>query len=226
MGICLVFHGGLFQLLPGSGSCRRVDVHFALPEPVRVVGTRRGSRTRWEELEAAMGSAARIDFAVPRALRPEHMPVRSVSHLLPVDYQGFRKTIGFTGGVVSGMGPRVPSAEVRGLREVKGRGRSQEMRAAFASFTGVSSHREEDLDPLAHDFFSRLDKEELRRWKPGYRVSVTLPVRGVRILLNGRPQSAQELQDGLRIEFRAASGSVIPHFPAHNPHVMEQPPTG
>ncbi len=99
MAVSLIFHGGLFTVLPGSGSARRIDVHMCRPEGVEVVSE--GGR-RLNDLENVLGSARRLDFESQKSLRPDCLPIRRVSHLLPIDYHGFHKTVSFSGGAVSG----------------------------------------------------------------------------------------------------------------------------
>ena len=118
MPITLVFRGGLFTVLPGSGSARKVDVHMRLPEQVKVFDSEEKSMT---ELEVSWSSATRLDFESPGTITPEALPLRPISHLIPIDYHGFHKTVSFTGGRVSGKGRAVPRAEIMRMTAVKKR---------------------------------------------------------------------------------------------------------
>jgi hypothetical protein len=225
MPITLVFHGGLFTVLPGSGPARKVDVHMRLPQPVRVIGKDGKRMTGWE---TDWSGADRIDFETPAALKPEILPIRPISYLIPIDYRGFRKVVGFSGGTVTGAGNSVPRKTAIRLNAVKSRGRREEMLQEFKRFAGVTHHDHDQayLNGMVQEFFERLSSKELRTWVGGYRIEVKLPVRGTVVNLNGRRRDAyRKLPDGLRIEFPIDPRSTIPHYPMDNPHVLEQPPT-
>ena len=222
--VTLVFHGGLFSILPGSGPGRRVDVHLRLADRVEV---RTASGKRLTELETLLSSAVRVDFESldgPAGIRPLRIPARAVSHAIPIDYQGFRKTVSFTGGTLKGAGPTMAAVRLSRLRAIKKRGDAAEMRRVFEAFTGSrdDGHASEALAPLVAGFFASLRPAVIRRWLPGYRIQVTLRGR-VRAALNGRAPD-HLIPRGCRIALRVDLGSTLPHYPSGNPHVLEHPP--
>jgi hypothetical protein len=222
----VVFHGGLFCVLPGSGTLRRVDVHMRLCHCVEVRGPQ-GRRLR--DAEVLLASAARVDFLSPSPLRPERMPVRPVSDVVPIDYQGFRKTVSFTGGTVAGVGRSASRAQLARLLTARARGGEEEMLHEFEAVAGGTGHHtsdgpDETLRTLVASFFRDLTTEAVRRWLPGYRVEVRIPDRGARVVLNGRMAEPLAVPAGSSFEFLVDEKSVVPHFPASNPHFFERPP--
>jgi hypothetical protein len=57
-----------------------------LPERVKVTDAD-GRRT--PSVEAQWSAATRLDFETVAPLKPDKLPIRPISHLIPVDYQGF-----------------------------------------------------------------------------------------------------------------------------------------
>ncbi len=224
MAITLIFHGGLFTILPGSRPVRRVDVHMALPERVKATGA---DGKQLLELEAILSSAVRLDFEGPGLIRPATLPIRPISHLVPLDYHGFRKIVGFTCGTVSGTGVSTPRSAPRRMAAIKKRANPEEMLHEFKEFAGITSHEHDQkyLNGMVGEFFERIKVKELRCWMPGYRIEVKLPARRTEVVVNGRRVSGQALPDDLRVEFRVDPNSTIPHFPLSNPHILEGPPT-
>ncbi len=224
MSITLVFHGGLFTVLPGSGLARKLDIHMRLPERVKVTDAD-GNRT--PAMEAQWSAATRLDFETAAPLKPEKLLIRPISHLIPIDYQGFHKTIGVTGGTVSGVGKPVPRHVSVRMAAIKKRGNLKEMLREFKSFARITHHNHdiEYLDGMVQEFFNQIGTKELRTWMPEYHIEVKLPVRRTRVVVNGRRASAQQLPDGFRVEFPVDPRSTIPHYPLSNPHILEQPPT-
>lgn len=225
MAVTLVFHGGLFSVLPCSGPLRRVDVHLRLAG--RVEARSRHGR-RLSELETILSSAVRIDFQSRDGrvgIRPARIPVRPVSDVIPIDYQGFRKTVSFSGGTLSGAGGKLATVRLSRLRTIKKRGDAAEMLRAFEALTGTrdDEHTPGALTPLVANFFASLRVEVVRRWLPGYRIEVRVAGRRVGAALNGR-SPAHPIPSGSRIEFRVDPRSTIPHYPSGNPHVLEHPP--
>jgi len=224
MPITLVFRGGLFTVLPGTGPARKIDVHMRLPEQVRVSDA---EDRRLTELEVAWSSATRLDFESSGSIKPETLPVRPISHLIPIDYHGFHKTVSFTGGTVSGKGSAVPRREIVRMTAVKKRAKHDEMLLEFKRFARISNHDhdQEYLKGLTRAFCERIDANELRCWMRGYTIEVKLATRGTKVVVNGRCSKAQGLLDGIRVEFPMDPQSTIPHYPLDNPHVLEEPPT-
>lgn len=224
MPITLVFHGGLFTVLPGSGSAHKLDVLMRLPERVKVIDA---DGVRTPALEGQWSAATRLDFETVAPLKPDRLPIRPISHLIPVDYQGFRKAIGVGGGTVSGVGIPVPRQVSVRMAAIKKRGNLKEMLREFKSFARITDHNHDVgyLDGMVQEFFDRIGGKELRTWMPDYRIEVKLPVRRTRVVVNGRRVSAQQLPDGYRVEFPVDPRSTIPHYPLSNPHILEQPPT-
>jgi hypothetical protein len=224
MPIKLVFRGGLFTVLPGTGSARKVDVHMRLPEQVRVFDSEEKNMT---ELEVSWSSATRLDFECPGSITPVNLPLRQISHLIPIDYHGFHKIVSFTGGRISGKGGAVSRAEIMRMTAVKKRAKQDEMLSEFKRFARITNHDHdhEYLKGLTQAFFERINAEELRCWMQGYSVEVKFASRGTRVVVNGRRSKAQTLPDGIRVEFPMDPQSTIPHYPLGNPHVLEEPPT-
>ena len=222
MAITLVFHGGLFTVLPGTGPAKKIDVHMRLLH--RVVATDSKGK-RLSDLEGILSASVRADFEGAGDIRPADLPIRAVSHLIPVDYQCFRKTVSFNAGTVSGAGGSLSSTTSRALAQVKERARPDEMLEEFKRFAGIDSHEhdQEYIERFLPKFYARTRAKDLRCWTPGYLIQVKLRGRGARVVLNGL--SKNDLDDGLRVEFLMQPGSTIPHFPLNNPHVLEQPPT-
>lgn len=224
MPITLVFRGGLFTVLPGTGSARKVDVHMRLPEQVQVLDSEENHLTK---LEVAWSSATRLDFESPGSINPEDFPLRPISHLIPIDYHGFHKTVSFTGGRVSGKGSTVPRGEIMRMTAVKKRAKHDEMVREFKRFARISDrdHDQKCLKGLTEAFFERINAEELRCWMQGYTIEVKLATRGTKVVVNGRYSKGQALPDGIRVDFPMDPQSTIPHYPLNNPHVLEEPPT-
>jgi hypothetical protein len=225
MPITLVFRGGLFTVMPGTGPALKVDVHMRLPQPIQIIA-KNGNRV--SSLETSWNAASRIDFECKAVLKPTVLPIRPISHLIPIDYHGFHKTVGFTGGMLTGVGDPVPRTTTIRMNAVKNRASLEEMLHEFKLFAGVThhDHDQEYLNGMVQEFFERLSSRELRTWMPGYRIEVKLPIRGTTAILNGRrPKRPQPLPDGLRVVFPIDPKSTIPHYPLNNPHVLEQPPT-
>jgi len=222
MAITLVFQGGLFTALPGMGPTKKVDVHIRLLARVQVTDSK---GEHLHDLEALLGSSVRADFEAGGGIRPAELPIRPVSHLIPVDYQCFRKTVSFNAGTVSGTGGSMPSKSPIVLTAVKKRADPGEMLEEFKRFTGIDGHEhdEEYIRRFVPEFYSWSSAKELRCWTPGYHIQVKLPGRGASVVLNGHTR--KELPNGIRAEFVIQPDSTIPHFPLGNPHVMEAPPT-
>jgi hypothetical protein len=175
----------------------------------------------------AWSSATRLDFESPGSITPESLPLRPISHLIPIDYHGFHKTVSFTGGRVSGKGSAVPRAEIMRMTAVKKRAKQDEMLREFKRFARISNHDhdQEYLKGLTQAFFERINAEELRCWMQDYSIEVKLASRGTQVVVNGRRSKAQVLPDGIRVVFPMDPKSTIPHYPLDNPHVLEEPPT-
>jgi hypothetical protein len=222
MPITLVFHGGLFTALPGTGPTKKVDVHIRLLERVQVTDSK---GEHLPDLEASLGTAVRADFEAGGGIRPDELPIRPVSHLIPVDYQSFRKAVSFNAGTVSGTGGSMPSKSPIVLTAVKKRADPTEMLEEFKRFAGIDGHEHdrEYIERFVPEFYSWASAKELRCWTSSYLIQVKLPGRGAKVVLNGHTR--QELPNGIRVEFLIQPGSTIPHFPLGNPHVMEAPPT-
>ena len=104
---------------------------------------------------------------------------------------------------------------------------------AFCRFTGIGGHHDEHIEALSAEFFRQMSKgaDNLSLWLDGYSVDVELRLH--RVLVNGyverghepSPEQILTLPEGAVLTFRPVAGSHLPHYPASNPHVLEQPPT-
>ncbi|MFQ5793406.1 MAG: hypothetical protein ACE5JI_23285 [Acidobacteriota bacterium] len=234
MSVTLIFHGGLFTVLPGSHPARRVDVHMRMPKGVKVTAAGE-PRPR---LEALFSSSSRLDFEGEGELSPPRLPIRQISHVIPINYQGFQKTVSFRGGAVSGEGGTVSDAQSDRLRESKKARAVTEKVAAFKTITGVTSAEhdrlpegsgppssDEYMTRLALDFIERSQESDLACWMKGYRIRVKLSGAEILAVLDGLTDLAERLREDLTVEFAFNEQSTIPHYPLGNPHVLEQPPT-
>jgi hypothetical protein len=223
MPITLVFRGGFFTDLPGCGESRKVDVHMRMPEQVKVTDS---NKKRDTTLENALSSASRIDFISKASLKPAILPIRRLSHLIPIDYHGFHKTVSFTGGTVTGSGKAVPRPDLMRITAAKKRADRDEMLVVFKRYNRVTSddHDQEFMRGMVQEFFSRANAKELRTWRADYCIEVKIPTSPLTVLRNGR-QANLSISNGTKIEFPVDPTSTIPHYPLNNPHVMERPPT-
>lgn len=218
--VTLRFYGGFVHLLPGGSLAQALEVHFRFPAQVSLSPS-------CARLEAALTSAMRLDFMAREPLTlPERPMGRSLSHVLPVDHHGFRKTIGVKGGAVRRVSDAdqlaQKTAELEAILSEDG-----ESVRAFRRFTGTHGHEDEYLKDISDAFFEQVRLGELEVWLDGYHLQVELIPTSVRVngyLLKGESDEAS-LPAGVAISFRAAPGSHLPHYPADNPHVLEQPPT-
>ena len=87
MKMTLTFDGGLFVVLPNVGDWRKVAVFFA--KKPTITGTdSQGNKTAVDMLDTAYC----VDFVSKERFLPE-LPVRKLSDLIPVDYDGFEKNV-------------------------------------------------------------------------------------------------------------------------------------
>lgn len=220
MSIQLVFYGGFFVSLPGAGNRRKVLVYLCRPARVQVTDSMGKHDAGWEKKLSDQNS---IDFVSKGSLTPNKLPMRHLSDLLPVNYNGFRKVVGFTGGAVSGDGEgSLPQEDYQLHASAKGSNDVEIKLKAFKKVCDIS-HSKYDAD-YRKGIVQRFCEEDVRWWKKGYHVMVELDYNRLQLRLGGLAPP-QDLKDGLQITFRVADDSVIPHFPLNNPHVLEQPPT-
>jgi hypothetical protein len=144
--------------------------------------------------------------------------------LTPINYYDFRKTISFTGGLVTGLYDReLPWKELRSFAEPHDSDDINGMLKRFKQITGIKTNKYDKAykKGFVQEFYATPD---VRWWMKGYRIEVTLP-KGTKVFKDNDATAIPGLVDGMRIEFPVAKDSPIPHGPMNNPHVLEQPPT-
>jgi hypothetical protein len=219
MSITLVFHGGLFVPFPGAGKNRRVDVQLYSPRKIRV-----SAEGRVKSFENRLNSPNTISFVSEAPLQPEVLPLRRISHLTPINHYDFKKTVSFTGGLVTGIYDKEPPwKELKSFAEPQDPDNLNAMLKKFKLITGIKSNKYDKAykKGFVQEFYATPD---VRWWMKGYRIEVTLP-KGTKVFKDNGATPIPGLVDGMRIEFPVAKNSPIPHGPLNNPHVLEQPPT-
>lgn len=220
MSTTLQFQGGLFSCLTGTDYPRRVIVQIVEPGNVEV--------TRGEEhdayLEDKLKNAKRIDIESDGEVTPEVLPIRAISHLIPIDFSRFKKVVSFSNGVVSGSGV-VVSEDEYGIYFPE----PQDAKTRFSRFrqftkTKYENHAQEYVKKVVDEFYKYNEPERLARWKAGYVVEVEIDDDDASVIWDGRIGGKESIKD-LKILFKVSKESTIPHFPLDNPHVLEQPPT-
>ena len=214
MAITLDFYGGLFL---ESGDTK-VDVHLWRPRPVVVQMD--------GESEVALGrlltAALHLAFDGSPSEDTYDLPLRPLSDIIPINYDGAAKTISFQGGEISGGGPPVTERALELFQEARKAANREDKLQAFRQLSGISGKPGPVLQGLAEEFFAQ-SPEDLRYWVLGYHITVELEE--ARVVPSGQAGSSYPLPDGARIIFDADENSIIPHEPLNNPHVLERPPS-
>jgi hypothetical protein len=212
----LIFNGGLFVLLPGRGDRHKVDVLMHTPIPVKITGH--------SHLVKALKDAERIDFLAEHGgVLSSPLKLRRVSHAMPVKYCDFAKTVGFNAGTIRYLPTK--DAPKKKLEYHKSAKKTADPDLQLKHYKRVVPKVPEGEDEslkqgIVQAFASTRD---VKWWLPGYRlIEVRLPS-GIRVLRDGL--EIDWPNGNLVVEFKVRAGSVIPHYPDHNPHVLEQPPT-
>ena len=227
MSITLIFNGGFFVVMPSAGDRRKVLAYQACPGDA-VVADLTGGDLRG--LQGELSGATSVDFVSTTPLSPHQLPMRRLSDCLNINYNGFLKVIGFTGGRVTGrLKDPVPSDLQAYHASAKSAGEPKDGLEAFKAFHGIdhSNHDTSYVNDGVVEAF--MNTPDTRWWVPGYRIEVELDFGGLICRVNGQPPN-NVLKDGLRIEFPIDQEDpdchpVIPHYEHNNPHVLEQPPT-
>lgn len=226
MSITLVFDGGFFVVMPAAGDRRKVLAYQACPGEVAVTD---GNGNPLRGLEGELLSHS-VDFVSNTPLTRGPLPMRRLSNCLNINYNGFRKVIGFTGGRVTGhLDDPVPDLMKALHATAVGAGAPLVGLQAFKDFHGINNDQHDQSyvnDGVVEAF---MNTQDTRWWVPGYRIEVELDFNGLDCRVNGQvPNNA--LADNLRIEFPIDPRDPdchpgIPHYEHNNPHVLEQPPT-
>jgi hypothetical protein len=218
MAITLDFYGGLFIAHPRGEGPGKVEVHMWRPKPAKVEVD--------GQLDAGLGrlltAAPRLEFEGGPPEAREHLPIRRLSDIVPVNYESASKTISFQGGTITGNGPPVTDRALGLFKEAKRAQHLEYTPQAFRQLSGISGKPSQLLETLAQEFFAQKE-EELRYWQLGYHIIVHLE--DARVVPSGQAGSSYPLPDDARVVFDVDENSTIPHEPLNNPHVLERPPT-
>ena len=213
MAITLDFYGGLFL----ENEDAKIDVHLWRPKPVIVELD--------GETEVALGrllaAATHLAFEGSPEERYE-LPIRPLSDIIPINYDGAAKTINFLGGEIGGSGPPVTDRALKLFLEARKAENREDRLQAFLQLSGISGKPGPVLQDSAEEFFAQ-SQEDLKYWVLGYHITVELEE--ARVVPSGQAGSSYPLPDGARIIFDVDENSIIPHEPLNNPHVLERPPT-
>lgn len=218
----LVFHGGLFVVLPGAKDRNKVDVLMRTPEPVGVIDQQ--AQNNLPGWESKLSSASRLDFLSEQGkLNVKQLSLRRVSHAMPVNYNDFHKNVGFNAGFIRDeFQGNIPANATAIFADAQAADEPDELLKHYKRlFPDVPANHDESLKKgIVQSFGS---SPSVQMWLLGYRIEVDLP-KDFEVLVNGRVESSWPKQD-LDIVFSVHPGSVVPHYPLDNPHVLEQPPT-
>ena len=216
MAITLDFYGGLFVVSERATDV--VEVHFWQPRPVKI----QVDGLPDHGLGRLLTLASQLDFEGTPTADIEHVPIRRLSDILPVDYQSSVKTIRFTAGEMNGEGPPVTDRALSLFQEAKSATNGDDTLQAFRQLSGISGKAGSRLQTLADEFFAQ-ETEELKYWQLGYHIMVEFSE--LHALPGGHAGSSYPLPDDAHIVFDTEGTSTIPHQPQNNPHVLERPPT-
>jgi hypothetical protein len=177
-----------------------------------------------KDLLKQLGDATRIDFETDAVFNTNEIPIREISHIIPVDYRKFKKFVSFNGGDVT---PIPAQKEIELTEEAMGPLAQAGAKAnLLAKTTRVKLGSGDYEQMLADEFHAQVNVGLHERWKFGYRIAAELPTLGTRIIIDGHHSSPlRSSQSDTEIHFKVPDDNEIPHFPNSNPHVLEQPPT-